>query len=427
MVSTLAFMSSAKPLHHIYNHSQEPPSSYTTSPSVQMPNVFVVPPEEEDSPTWCYFDAAQTPEHDLSTLPDVDVLETALNVFQHSDSFPPVFSRDSAHGSMDAVVMPRRGERQSISDVLMKDEEENQGPRGTVRGREPGDDSEIVEVVKVKRNDRQNPTDSAAPPTKRSKTFRSRASKAFRSIKNVGRSTKPNAKNIFASSVGTQVSSTSRQTQRQTEEESPLPPPPPRIRSPTLSRRGSFILSQIFHTPNLKTRASFDTSFPSEPAFPSSSTQSSPYTHLSHADTSPSLTPDHNRDHDHDSLRPSSPTSTQSFSHSRRRLSILNLQRLFSFSPSPDHSTTPTSTPTMSCDSSVPSTSSTSSGPDTPMDDPYPPELVGSGKLGGAAGTGEWRSPKTESPPVVAPGDISIEMRLDSLHFDSMSFDVDRF
>jgi hypothetical protein len=416
MASTLVSMSSVPPQRH-------PQLFHTSSPSLQMPNVFVIPPAEEDSPAWCCFDAAQSTEHDQPGLPDLDVLEAALNALQYSDSFPPVFCRDSehAHKSGGAVVMPRRDERPSISDVLMKDDEEHPNPPRRVQ-REPGNDSEIVEVIKVKRPDRQDPTISAAPSTKRSKTFRSRASRAFRSIKSIARSTKPNTKDIFTASVSTEATVTSEQTQPKVLDESTTPQA--RTRTPTLSHRRSFILSQIFHAPSLKTRASFDNS---SPAFPSSSTQSSPYIHLGHADTSLSLdqlAPNTDHDRDHDSLRAASPSpSTQTFSRSRRRLSMLNLQRLFSFSANSDSSTTPTS---VSHDSSGPSTSSTSSVPGTPMDDLYLTEIMASGNLGGARDA-EWPSPKIDTLPDVAHGDISVEMRLNSLHFESISFDVDKF
>ena len=49
---------------------------------MQFPDVFVIPPEEEQdyNPPWCYFDAAQAAKDGYHTSPDMDAIDVALRL-----------------------------------------------------------------------------------------------------------------------------------------------------------------------------------------------------------------------------------------------------------------------------------------------------------------------------------------------------------
>ncbi|KAJ6623389.1 hypothetical protein B0H10DRAFT_2213454 [Mycena sp. CBHHK59/15] len=320
-----------------------PPSSPSFAPSFQ---IIVVPPAEDFAPDYLVFDADDLPEPDLATPPDFLSLDAALSQLDRPHP-PPQFNRTS----VDTVVMPKRSD-----------------PHPDLADQTVHDDSEIVEVVKVRRTHSPEPP----PPAPKPKSLRSRASKAFRSIKNVARAssrTRPYAQDTFASSQSTHPTIASA---------SAAPPP--------LTRRGSVILSQLFRSPSA-----------TDVAAPSS--------------TLDFLNPDLYSDDDDDepdeppipAPRASSPSpSTRTFSSTvRRRLSILNFQRRpRAAAPSPP------SPPSLSRGSTLPSDSS--SAPQTPTDEAYPRPLPTS---------------KDADDPDVTLG----EMRLDSLHFDSLSFDPDNF
>lgn len=103
----------------------------------------------------------------------------------------------------------------------------------------------------------------------------------------------------------------------------------------------------------------------------------------------------------------------------------MGLQRLFSFAPEVESFTPPDlNPPGMSRDSSGPSTVC-SLGPDTPTEErtPLPYQLqLDLGDVGKYNLIGE-----VIPTPVIEPGDLSFEMRLDSLHFEALSFDIDGF
>ncbi|KAJ6546438.1 hypothetical protein DFH09DRAFT_1171045 [Mycena vulgaris] len=327
-----------------------PPSSPSFTPSFQ---IIVVPPAEDFQSEYLVFDADDLPDPDLATPPDFVSLDDALARLNGVDP-PPEFNRTS----VDTVVMPRRSDSRPEPDIA--DE--------TVR-----DDSEIVEVVKVRRASTQE-TASPPPSKPKSTSLRSRASRAFRSIKNVARSSsrngRPYAQDVFASSQSTQAT---------------FATAPPAVTLPPRARRGSIILTQLFRTPS-----------PADPPSPSSTLDflaAEPYS-------------DDEDDDDRESMAPRAPSpspSARTFSSTvRRRLSIFNFQRKAPTPPS-----RPSSPPTLSRGSTVPSTSS--SAPQTPTEESYP------------------------HPPPIAKGadddpDRTVgEMRLDSLHFESLSFDADNF
>ena len=73
-INSLTTSSSSSPDPELFT----PPPSHATLQ--QVPDVFVIPPEEEhaDNPPFCYFDAAMESKKSLSILPDIDALDAAL-------------------------------------------------------------------------------------------------------------------------------------------------------------------------------------------------------------------------------------------------------------------------------------------------------------------------------------------------------------
>lgn len=82
----------------------------------------------------------------------------------------------------------------------------------------------------------------------------------------------------------------------------------------------------------------------------------------------------------------------------------------------------------MSRDSTGPSSAS-SLGPDTPTEETTPLPLPVPSTHYGAKVKEDVPHLKAAgaAAALINPGDISFEMRLDSLHFESLSFDADRF
>lgn len=414
-----------------------------TSPLVQMPNVFVIPPEEDHSPSWCYFDAAEAPPLDyvLSTPPDVHFLDNALGALL-PEIHPPVFHRSSRSPSQ-SIMPVKSGETSPITEILMNnctdDEmdlpleldstpEDISGARGTGRSR-AAEDSVVIEVVKLRRHEEEH---VAIPLATHSKSLKSRASKAFRSLKNVGKSSIRSRLNSPGASIPTPVEGDD---------------PSLRETTQTVSHRGSVILSQLFTSnATLKSRTSVSSFENQRPRHDSSVstleqripalTKSTPYNHIPTSPNSPiphfldPLSSSSCQDSSCQISRSSSPTSIQTFSN-KRRFSMISLQRLFSFSssdhdvkPSDSGSTTPTST-SMSRNSSGPSATS-SLGPDTPTEG-IPPlslhlSLEGDDKHFFVASDSQ-----SAAVPALESEDVSFEMRLDPLHFETLSFDASRF
>jgi hypothetical protein len=415
---------------------QAPPPSCATSPMFQMPNVFVIPPEEEQfqTPPWCYFDAAHTIQRDLSTPPDFESLDVALDVLcqaEHNDDTPEFWR--SSRGGLGNVVMPKKWEGLSETRTVFDHPRDDVPDVPDSRPTETGNDSEIVEVVKVKKRQ----VSSEIVEMKKSKTFKARASRAFQSIKNVGRSTqrKSSVKEIWPSSRSL-YSMDSRQTLRQSQE---VPSSSPQAHDRTLPRRASITLFHLFQPPENSSR--FSASDPSASTHPPplSSQVSFPETistgavepccSLAMQADSPTNETDRIQPEEPRSASPC-PSTTKSF---RQRFSALDLHRLFSFSqsvskadPTPLACRQMTSTTSISSTSTMsrgPSTiSSASDTPDTPMDEMCQMSESEHRKLGTVS-----HNPLSYCDRPRTLQDISFEMRLDSLHFDSLSFDADNF
>ncbi|KAF7440828.1 hypothetical protein PC9H_001176 [Pleurotus ostreatus] len=512
------------------------PIQPTNSPdfNTQMPNVFVVPPEEDQAPPWCCFDAGQVqapqpPAHTFSKMPDMDSLQSRLNFLATERVIAdgtPVFQRSATH---EEVVMPKKVETAA---QRFKNSE--------MDGGNTGNDSEVVEVVKVSRNrkdkdmapqERGEHLSGAKNSIKRSMTFKLKAAKALNSIRSLGkggRHSKPSAKEIFPVPSHTQPSraasfSSFGQAQNYVEEtETPAndrvvqTPKPDR---PTVSRRGSVVLSQIFSprahsSPELGVQHS-DSATSNSSSMGQSSTQStietvssaSPSLQLhrisasddQHAvaqgvidpDSLPTAESDDYRLAPSDSrnTRPTSPSLTINTldSRTKRRFSMMNIRNIFTFSSTSGQSNGSVATSNSAAsanlaqgrDSDVASlseselgvqldaprlsrttavsastaSSETSSGVETPTEEvAFLPmtcdmprtkrpsldwripefEHVGGaisdsladslGNLGAVSNT-----PVAKKSNMLDDRDVSVEMRLDSLHFDSISFDPENF
>ena len=477
--------------------------------NVQMPHVFVHPPEEDETPAWCCFNAENPALSQVIERPETP--EISVLAFPSED---PDFRRQS-------VIMARTNpDAQSVVDALVDDdldeesdveseifnEEDAEHPHSIqennrhTSSRDAANDSDVIEVVKVRRKshlqDEAEQAQEAQPAPQHTKTLKSRASRAFQSLKGSLRS-KTRAQDVFPSSSSTSSSQTGRSSGEQRQETQF------RARTPTVSRRGSRILSQLFNGPPLKNSVSIP-SFDESPASP---TQASlPPSDYSGNQNQPSLS---SRDslydplaQDQARLRAASPAPSTASKFGTGRFSKLNLQKLFSFSSSSQREpiTSPieyeeldrAATPTLRSVTSTPASSWTSStsGPQTPTstDGPIPAQLVPNEdtktapaevpvfdsvesmfdtdnglNLGLGIGldldspnsefgsrqetptprkstsSSLWESitprrlskarSSTSSPPVEEDEDedMSLEMKLDSLHFESISFDADQF
>lgn len=419
------------PVDHRHLGAPTEPQSYSSSLRDGMPHVFVIPPEEEqfETPPWCCFNAngVNDPDSDddYDDHPsDLQYIDVALDFIHDADGNQDI--RVSMEGTEEEeeeiVAVPRKAEKRSSS-VLSFMSYRNDGEGRQHGARELPED--VIEVIKVRRNEGKSDF-VAGPAPKRSKTIKMPFQKAFKSIKNVGKSSsskKPHAKDIWPGSQSAPGISKSTQTSPQKPQEEIVPRAP----TPMLTRQGSRRLSQLFSRSN---NSNIDlTSSPSDPiTLSSSTTESSTLTSQANPGPSPmvdelgvALEPN--------TERPISPSLSSR--RSSRRFSVLDLHRIFTFSSipsipvedqelSPRGSQDAPSLPTLvSRDgSSVPSTTSSEFS-------------AGGSAMYPVDEQGHWRSSadlrhSTDEPKGV-PGDLGFEMRLDSLHFDSLSFDPEEF
>ncbi|EED78538.1 predicted protein [Postia placenta Mad-698-R] len=333
MASSLSLSTPFPSLPSLY---APPPSQDTSMQEAIMPNVIVSPPEEEqhENPPWCYFHADDAAHEVQSTTPDIDALDTALSLQQQLDNRAPAFHRCLQNVSQETIVLPRKGSLAQLKENSAPARE----PRRSSRSRVLDEDSEIVEVFKVRRNEGREDAGQQKGQMTKSKTFRARATDAFRSIKNVRKA----SRGPIPSTSG---SSWSSGENVRLSEDSHDQGAASRSSAPNLSRRRSLVLSQLFtFSQNSKSAAEID-----EHAMPIS--QPKPITALPHRRTMhtvPSLAspsePHYWEPHPLPSLEDmpittpsrgisSHPTVSKRKSF-RRRLSVLELQKLFTLNPS---------------------------------------------------------------------------------------------
>lgn len=320
--------------------------SMTTTNTLQMPKVFIIPPEEDHSPPWCYFDAAKR----------------GLNRFSQVDSFDStlisVGANNSAalkNGSSDNIVLGALDQHTSVcveNDIdydceaeLHFEEEWDFGDKSLQESNipqcalpygsgEPGDDSDVTEVIKIGRRGRGDEEllyvgqNGRSTNVTRSKTLKSRASRVFYSLKNVGRRKSFKLPPIRDSVMSPQAHfvSASLSEVSQTREISDTPP------TLTLPGRSSILISQIFTPPTgHKSRPSF--SHAEEHVNPSI-THSNPPSAISESTKArPSLSYSLDSAHSDRSTFVRAASPSPSFLN-KRHFSKLNIQKLFSFTTS---------------------------------------------------------------------------------------------
>ena len=420
-------MHCARSLPLTHEHGLVAPPLLSASSALEMPTVLVHPPEDEAMP-WCAFDANQevaeaevvftTPEMELQQSEFDDWPQAVHPTVEHA----PAFHRNQADSG---VVMPRRG---STSHSTLSKAANPPGlapiPESPKRPKEK-DDDDIVEVMKVRRGEGMLDVAYAhgnIPTIRRSKTLtlRSRAAQALRSIKNVGKAPRrPALDQVFPTKkteeptvkieVPTPAQSSSTVGKRRPKSKDVFNPT--HTSTPRLKKRSSQPLTNVFggSGSELTGPSAPDTiglGF-SPPPPHSGGFRTFPYSRGASASTPTlQLLKD-------EPVRPTSPTF--SLRGHRRKFSFGSLQSIFSGSTQP-----------------MPESQQAEASPD--VDDPTPPQTPVDD---GWDSDEDYDSPRRR----VAPGrvprrsdenaypeqDISFEMRLNSLHFDSFNFDTEVF
>ncbi|KAH9842936.1 uncharacterized protein C8Q71DRAFT_228265 [Rhodofomes roseus] len=211
-----------------------PPSQEPYVARATVPNVFVIPPEEEqdENPPFCYFDAAEAEHEVYSTTPDLEALETALHFYQQIDNRAPTFRRSLQNDSQETIVLPRRGSLAVIRENTLEE-----------KSRRRVMDEDVIEVVKLRRSEGRNDAgEIQVQGMKKSRTFKLRATEALKSIKNVGKMPRRTSASSSTSSSG----SGENVRPGRSSEQAALPDTVPRPSTPKLPRRKSLTLSQVF-------------------------------------------------------------------------------------------------------------------------------------------------------------------------------------
>ncbi|KAI6111524.1 hypothetical protein EV401DRAFT_1890851 [Pisolithus croceorrhizus] len=351
----------------------------------RMPHVFVIPPEEEQQ---------ETPP-----------------CLQTSAGSPSICVPVAGPPRTKPVTSKKLEKKQRPEAVKIVEKVVERGGCRDVR-----EDSDVIEVVK-------DPEEHSK--MKRTKTLKARATRAFQSIKNVGKgSRKQRIKDLWTSSEGVPGAFKGMQEHIR-HQEGQLQQSPP-VMSPSLSLSNSRSLSQIFQS--------------AKPPQPSSAIASGPA-----SQNLPLFSPSPSRDSCSSISKnlepeptPTEPTTPKP-STKNKRFSVRELHKVFAFPSSSPGSRPPTPqtapTPPPARNDSVPSmaTSTVSSDYDDPVDDAY-------GAMQFSNHRTDQKSAAMHHRPAIIddeddygtllpgrPRDLSFEMRLDSLHFDSLSFDPEEF
>ncbi|KAI0747879.1 hypothetical protein C8Q80DRAFT_1120509 [Daedaleopsis nitida] len=444
MAPTLAFLRPSST--HLLDTLAPPPPSQEFAMQ-HVPNVFVIPPEEEQdyNPPWCYFDATKAAEDGFSTHPDIDALNVALSLCQQTDNRSPAFHRSFTNESQETIVMPHRSSVLRLRNVDMNQEEDGQTDIRT-RGTNRKYDEEIVEVVKVRRNESDG---GDGWKMKKSNTFRARASQALRSIKlNVGGGRGHRRASVSAPTQPQpnepQPSTRTLPTRHYCQEELPASGPS----SPSVSRRRSLTFSQLFTTFK-------ENQGGSRPATPSDELMSPTSPTLVASDSTPStrpMSPTESVSSPTGCTQPlpppedcaatpskaatlspqpleaegsSKPTLSKRKSF-RRRLSVLELQKIFTLGGSGSTASSPSEPipPQTQFEDDADVFSHSSSRPKS-MD---VTSVLSSTSRASVSSTGTdltaRPSMSSHTSDTIRETD-ELEMRLDSLHFDSLHIDPD--
>jgi len=418
------------PFTHEHSTTAPPPSS-VSSRSSRMPTVFVHPPEDEAMP-WCAFDASQeNADSEMeSTTSEMEDLQSRHDDWPQTVHVHPsaedaaAFHRSQADS---AVVMPRRHNSSHSSLSASRNPLRlSVIPESPKRAKER-DDDDIVEIMKVRRGEGMPDVTYASgsvPTLRRSKTLRSRAAQALRSIKNVGKvPRRPMLEHVIQAKENDQVAKTKAPTPAQ------APPTADKHRAkaqavhtqsslPRLKKRVSQPLSNLFGlgpggseaSPNASDAIGANTSPSHFTGF-----RTLPYSRSASAST-PAL-----QLFTDEPTRPTSPSL--SIRSTRQKFSFVNLQSIFSGS-------------TPSAGEQVPEPQQAEANPE--VDDTAPLRTVQTPVDEGWDSEEDYDSPRRHANlgPVRRPPDeesypgereFSFGMRLNSLHFEDFRFDADAF
>ncbi|KAF8478938.1 hypothetical protein DFH94DRAFT_746517 [Russula ochroleuca] len=408
------------PFTHEHGFVSPPPSS-ASSTAFEVPTVFVHPPEDEAMP-FCAFDASQevaesemvftTPEMELVQSELDDWPETVHSTAEHA----PAFHRSQTDN---AVIMPRRGaiSHSSLSRIMTPPGLPSI-PESPKRAKEK-DDDDIVEVMKVRRGEGMLDVTYAhgtVPTLRRSKTLRSRAAQALRSIKNVGKvPRRPPLGQVFPAkenedAVKTEVPTQATATVDKHRAKPKAQPTSTQSSLPRLKKRVSQPLTNLFGGG-------------SESVVPSASdavdlgvspSHSGGFRTFSYSRKASASTPALQLLRD-EPARPTSPSF--SLRGTRPKFSFVNLQSIFSgnMQPTPAEPQQVEESPDL--DDAVPQTPvDVDDGWDSGEDYDSPRRRVDPG-----------RAPRCSDENAYPEEEISFEMRLNSFHFDSFDIDAEAF
>ncbi|KAF8270313.1 hypothetical protein EI94DRAFT_1722925 [Lactarius quietus] len=435
------FRTQSLPFTHEYSAIDliAPPPSSISSPSTQMPTVFIHPPEEEqeESQPWCAFDASK--EKPMSraafTRPEMDVLVSKLEIWSQT-----------VHAT--AEPAPRFHRTPTDSDVFIS-RQDSLGPSPSGSGSTPvglasipespkrqkeRDDDDIIEVMKVRRSEGMSDVayaNGTAPLFRKPKSIRSRAVQALRSIKNVGKvPRRPPLDHVFTSKENNaHTAKTTAPTHAPAWADKQAKALPTQPGTPLLKKRMSQPLSNLFSV-GQGALASASSAPDAVGPTPSSSRRFGTLPHSRSMSAPLSLSASTSALHlpTDGPARPTSPSF--SIRGTRNKFSFVNLQSIFSGNatgsleleqePGPDPVTIAADVAPDHHDPALPRTVQ------TPVEDGWDSEEdYDSPRRHVTLGTA-MRRPVCESP-TLEQQEFSFEMRLNSLHFDSFSFDADAF
>ncbi|KAH9053833.1 hypothetical protein EDB87DRAFT_149305 [Lactarius vividus] len=414
-----------------------PPPSSVSSPSTQMPTVFVHPPEEEqeESQPWCAFDASKETtaiSGAVFTTPEMDVVVSKLDIW--SQTVPPIAEpAPSLHRShTDSDVFITR--RDSLGPSRKGSSSNTLGlasiPESPKRHKER-DDDDIVEVMKVRRSEGMPDVAYAhgtVPVFRKPKTLRSRAAQALRSIKNVGKvPRRPALEHVFPAKENSGHIAPTHAPAWADKHAKFLPT---QQSTPLLKKRVSQPLSNLFSLGQGSPVSASSVSDAAGPTpSPSERFRTMPHSRGTSATVSTSASTSTPHLPTDGPARPTSPSF--SIRSTRHKFSFVNLQSVFSGNATVSHEPErepepePELEPVADAETDYPDPE-LSRTVQTPVSDGWDSEEdYDSPRRHANLGT-TMRRPADEGPSLEEQ-EFSFEMRLNSLHFDSFSFDADAF
>ena len=419
------------PLTH--EHGLVAPPLLSASSALEMPTVLVHPPEDEAMP-WCAFDANEevAAAEVVFATPEMELQQSELDDWPHDVSptaeHAPVFHRPQTDNG---VVMPRRSSTSRSTLSRAANPPVLPPILESPKRQKEKDDDDIVEVMKVRRGEGMLDVAYAhgtIPTLRRSKTLtlRSRAAQALRSIKNVGKAPRrPSLDQVFPTKKNeqptvkmevpkpTQSSSTVDKRRAKTKDLFN----PTHTSTPRLKRRSSQPLTNVFGVGGSESE-------PAAPSVPdtiglgfapppphSGGFRTFPYSRGASAST-PAL-----QLMKDEPARPTSPTF--SLRGHRRKFSFGSLQSIFSGNTQPMPEPEPQQAEASpDVDDPTPPQTPVDDGWDSEEDYDSPRRRVAPGRVPRRSDENAYPDPEQ---------DISFEMRLNSLHFDSFNFDTEVF